>query len=167
MKRTGAFVLLLSLIALTTTVPVQQVFADTAQDRLQLGDVFELVSVRGIAYDRAADEPTTAEMSLKLTVTDVNGSRVRFKITSGEITVGDKAFAVTDGQGRALLRKFGWATLQGDAKLANGKMFKLHLDGMLHIEKAGLLLTGLTGGLGNDAEQIRLRLLMRLSRSQQ
>lgn len=167
MRRTTAFLLLLSLIALTATVPVQQVFADTAQARLQVGDVFELVSVRGMAYERTADEPTTAKMTLKLTVTDVNGSRVRFKITSGEITLGDKVFAMTDGQGRAILRKFGWATLQGDAKLGNGQMFKLHLDGMLHIERAGLVLAGLAGGLGNDTEQTQLRLLMRLSRSQQ
>ena len=167
MNGKAAFVLLLSLIALATMVPVQQVLADTAQDRLHAGDVFELVSVRGMAYEHAANRTAEAKVSLKLTVTEVNGSRVRFKITSGEITLGDSVYAVTDGQGGALLRRFGWATLQGEAKLPNGQVFKFHLDGMLHLERAGLLLAGLTGGLGNDTEQIRLRLLMRLSKGQQ
>ena len=165
MKKTTTLVLLLSLIALTTIAPLQQVVADNAQDRLQVGDMFELVSVRGMAYEHAANRTTEAKISLKLTVTDVNASRVRFKITTGEMTLGDRVYAVTDGQGGAFLRKFGWATLQGEAKLANGQMFKLHLDGMLHLERAGLVLAGLTGGLGNDNEQIRLRMLMRLSKS--
>jgi hypothetical protein len=167
MKRKAAFVLLLSLIALATIMPLQQALADTAQDRLQVGTVFELASVRGMAYEHTANRTTEAKVSLKLTVTDVNGSRVRFKITSGEITLGDSVYAVTDGQGGALLRKFGWATLQGEAKFSNGQVFKFHLDGMLHLERAGLLLAGLAGGLGNDTEQTRLRLLIRLSRSQQ
>ncbi len=166
MKRTTAFVLLLSLVALTIVVPVQQALADTPQSRLQVGDVYQLVSVRGTGLECSTNKTVEAKVSLKLTVMDVNGSRVRFKITSGEITLGEKAYTVTEGQGRVLLRKFGWVTLLGNATLTKGQVFKFRLDGMLHPERAGLVVVGLTGGLGNDTEQVRLRLVMRLSKAQ-
>jgi hypothetical protein len=164
-KRTPTFVLLLSLMALTTIVPMQQVLADTAQNGPRVGDVFEIASVRGMAYERTTDGPIEAKVSLKLAVTDVNGSRVKFKIVSGEMKIGDKTYTATDGRGGALIGKFGWATLQGNATLTRGQVFKFRLEGMLHFERTGLVLTGLTGVLGNDTEQFRLRLLMRLTRS--
>lgn len=164
LERRFALALLLSLIALAVIIPMQQALAEPPQDRLKPGDVLQLVSVRGVASGRNGDGLTEAKVSLKLTVTNVNQTRLKFTVTSGEIAFGDKVYTVTSGQGGAILRKFGWIILRGDATLTDGEEFKFRLEGMLHFERAGVVLAGLTGGLGNDSAQSRLRLLVRLSK---
>lgn len=47
---------------------------------------------------------------------------------------------------------------------SDGSLFRFHLEGMLHIERPGLVIAGLAGPLANDASHYVLRLMTRIER---
>lgn len=156
--------LFLALVALAVVVPVHQAVADEPHG-VQVGDVLKLESVKGTAHGAGQNERMKATLSLTLTVTSVNKTRVRFAVTSGQISFGDNTYTVTSGEGGAVLAKFGWITLHGNTTLSTGKMFGFRLEGMIHRERPGLSLAGLAGGIGDESSRSRLRFAAKLSRS--
>ena len=156
--------LLLTVIALAVVVPMQQAFAEE-QPGLQVGDVLKLESVKGTA--RTADEEgmMRATLSMTLSVSSVNKTRVRFTVTSGQISFGDNVYTVTSGEGGAIAGKFGWIALHGSAASSSGTVLQFRLEGMFHHERPGLNLAGLFGGIGDEDNRTVLRFVARLSKS--
>jgi len=83
-------------------VPVHQAVADEPRG-VQAGDVLKLESAKGTAHSAGQNERMKATLSLTLTVTSVNKTRVRFAVTSGQISFGDNTYTVTSGEGGAVL----------------------------------------------------------------
>jgi hypothetical protein len=164
MKRRLALAALLGLILLGVIVSGYQAVADPT-GAPAVGQVFRLESVRGMARDPSSGELKRATLTLTLTTTHVNDTRVRFTITGGQITIGDSIYTLSSGEGGAIVRKFGWVVLRGETTLASGEVFKFRLEGMLHIERAGLLVVGLAGGIGHEDNRIFLNFLARLSKA--
>ncbi len=156
--------LMLVLVSLAVVVPIAVALADQPQGP-QVGDVLKLESVRGTAYDPATEQTTKATLSLMLTVSDVDGRRLRLTVTGGQISFGDNTYSVQSGEGGALVAKFGWIAVHGIITLPDGTTFNFRLEGMLHIERKGLVVTGLIGGLGNETSRYHLRFAARLSRA--
>jgi len=154
----------LTVMALAVVVPMQQAFADEERG-IQVGDVLKLESVKGIAH--AADEKGVmrATLSIILTVTIVNKTRVRFSLTSGQITFGDKVYTVTSGEGGSIVGKFGWIILHGTATSPGGKALRFRLEGMIHHERPGLNLAGMFGAIGDEDGRTVLRFVAKLSKS--
>ena len=155
---------LLGLIALGAALTGSQVLAADDQAAPDIGQVFRLESVRGSAREAGSGKRIPATMTLTLTVTYVNGSRVRFEIVGGQVSFGDSTYQVTSGGGHAIARKFGWAEIRGNATLPNGEAHKFRLEGMLHIERPGLTLIGLAGAIGNEQDRALLDCVVRLSK---
>jgi hypothetical protein len=155
---------LLGLIVLSITFAGNQVLAADDQTGPSVGQVFKLESVRGSAREAGSGQRIPATLTLKLTITHVNESRVRFEITSGQISFGDNTYQVTSGEGRAVIRRFGWAEIHGNTTLSNGDKQRFRLEGMLHIERPRLVLIGLAGGIGNEQNRALLDFVVRLSR---
>jgi len=155
---------LLGLIALGIAFAGNQVLAADDQPGPTVGQVLQLESVRGSARELGSGERVPATLKLTLTVTHVNGSRVRFEIVGGQVSFGDSTYQVTSGGGHAIARKFGWAEIRGNATLPNGEAHKFRLEGMLHIERPGLTLIGLAGAIGNEQDRALLDCVVRLSK---
>jgi len=156
--------ILLGLIALGIAFADSEALAADDQAGPNVGQVFKLESKRGSAREVGSGERIPASLTLTLTVVHVNESRVRFEITSGQISFDDNTYRVTSGEGRAIVRKFGWAEIRGNATLPNGETHKFRLEGMLHIERPGLTLIGLVGGIGNEQNRVLLSCLCRISK---
>jgi len=158
-------VLILSLMALSAVVAVGH--ASTEEPRgPQVGDLLTIESIRGNAGVPGVEENTKATLRLTVAVTEVDEKRVKFEVMSGEISFGDKAYAVNYGGGGAILQKFGWIVLSGEATLQSGELHKFRLEGMLHIEGPRLIVAGMTGGIGDEDTRTPLRVFMRISRTQ-
>ena len=155
---------LLGLIALSIAFAGNQVLAADDPPGPNVGQVLKLESVRGSARELGSGERVPATLKLTLTVTHVNESRVRFEITGGQISFGDNTYQVTSGEGRLIVHKFGWAEIHGNTTLPNGETHKFRLEGMLHIERPGLMLIGLAGGTGNEQNRSILSCVVRLSK---
>jgi len=164
LKRTLVLATLLGLIFLAVVASGYQAVADPT-DAPVVGQALRLESVRGMARDPSSGESKHATLTLTLTITHVNNTRVRFMITGGQITIGDSIYTVSSGEGGAIVRRFGWIVLRGETTLASGEVFKFRLEGMLHIERPGLLVVGLAGGIGHEDNRIFLNLLARLSKA--
>jgi len=155
---------LLCLIALSSPFVVDRALAADDQTDPSVGQVLKLVSVRGAAREVGSGESIPASLTLTLTIIRVNQSRIRFEIMSGQISFGGNTYQVTSGEGRAIVRKFGWAEIHGNTTLPNGETHKFRLEGMLHIESPGLVLIGLAGGIGNEQNRAHLDCVCRLSK---
>lgn len=155
---------LLTVMSLAVVVPIHQAFADE-QRGIQVGDVLKLESVKGTAHTADEDGMTRATLSIALTVTSVNNTRVKFTVTSGQISFGDNVYTVTSGEGGAIAGKFGWITLHGSATSSVGQTLRFRLDGMFHHERPGLNLAGLFGGMGDEVSRTVLRFLAKVSKS--
>lgn len=164
MQKKLLFTLILSLVAVGLVVPIHQAMAEEPR-RLEVGDVLRVESIRGMAHESGTSDRMRADLVLTLTVTNVNDARGSFTLTSGEIGFGDNTFTVTSGEGHAIVRKFGWIVLRGSATLSSGKVFEFRLEGMLHLERPGLVLAGLAGGIRNENSHYGLRLIAKISRA--
>jgi len=164
MQRKYLSLLLLAVMALAVVVPMQQAFAEE-QRGLQVRDLVKLESVKGTA--RTADEEgmMRATLSMTLSVTSVNKTRVRFVVTSGQISFGDRVYTVTSGEGGAIAGKFGWIAVHGSAASSGGVALQFRLEGMFHHERPGLNLAGLFGAIGDGDNRTVLRIVARLSKS--
>jgi len=155
--------LLLTVMALAVVVPMQAAFAEE-QPGLQVGDVLRLESAKGAA--RTADEEVMmrATLSMTLSVTSVNKTRVRLTVTSGQISFGDNVYTVTSGEGGGIAFRFGWIALHGSATSSAGAVLRFRFEGMFHHERPGLNLAGLFGGIGDGDNRTVLRFVARLSK---
>lgn len=155
--------LFVALIAIALAVPIHQAVADEARG-LMAGDLLRMESVRGIARDPSTSKTAKATLTLTLSVNSINNARVEFTVASGQISIGDSVYTITSGAGHAIARKFGWIMLHGKAMLPNGSVFEFRLEGILHLERVGLAVAGLMGGIGDESGHSRVRLVVRLSR---
>ena len=139
----------------------------TQQETANVGDRVRLVSVRGFATHRGPeDEPRiNASIALVGEITEINRTQVKIRILEGSIQIGDNMYTVRAGHARALVRKFGWLGVIGNATSPDGALFKFHLEGMLHIERPKLVVVGLAGLISNEADQHVLRLFTRVERT--
>lgn len=139
----------------------------TQQETAYVGDRIRLVSVRGFATHRGPeDEPRiNASIALVGEITEINRTQVKIRILEGSIQIGDDTYTVRAGHARALVRKFGWLGVIGNATSPDGSLFKFHLEGMLHIERPKLVVVGLAGLISNEADQYVLRLFTRVERT--
>jgi hypothetical protein len=163
LERRSVLAVLLGLILLGVVASGYQAVADSPAGP-EVGQVLTLKSVRGMARDPSSGESQKAAITLTLTVTRVNDTRVKFTITSGQITIGDRIYTLSSGEGGAIVRKFGWVSLRGETPLASGKAFKFHLEGMLHIERPGIVVVGVAGAISHEESRIFLNFLARLSK---
>ena len=163
MKRTLTLAALLGLILFGVVASGYQAVADPT-GAPAVGQVLKLESVRGMARDPSSGELKHATLTMTLTITRVNDTRVRFMITGGQITIGHSIYTLSSGDGGAIVRRFGWVVLRGEMTLASGEVFEFRLEGMLHIERARLLVVGLAGGMGHEDDRIFLNFLARLSK---
>jgi len=85
-------------------------------------------------------------------------------VVSWQISIGDSVYTITSGAGHAIARRFGWITLHGKAMLPNDSVFELRLEGMFHLERPGLAVAGLMGGIADESGHSLLRFVVRLLR---
>jgi len=162
--------LLTSLLLLTIVLP-SLVFVSNAQltqqETAYVGDRDRLVSVRGFATHRGLENEPRINASIALVgeITEINRTQVKIRILEGSIQIGDDTYTVRAGHARALVRKFGWLGVIGNATSHDGSLFKFHLEGMLHIERPKLVVVGLAGLISNEADQYVLRLFTRVERT--
>jgi len=138
--------------------------------RIEVGDVLELKSLRGLAVDFKREENSQrevlkAEVALKVEVVEIKGSRLSFKVLDGYIKIGEDMYSVEEGRGGAVLRKFGRLGVGGTA-LNEGSEYRFYLEGMLHIESPGLVVAGLTGVFRDDGESYRLRVMAKIAKAE-
>ena len=138
--------------------------------RIEVGDVLELKSLRGLAVDFKREENSQrevlkAEVALKVEVVEIKGSRLSFKVLHGYIKIGEDLYSVEEGRGRAVLGRFGWLGVGGTA-FNEGSGYRFYLEGMLHIESPGLVVAGLTGVFRDDGESYRLRIIAKIAKSE-
>ena len=138
--------------------------------RIEVGDLLELKSLRGLAVEFEREENgqrevLKAEVALKVEVVEIKGSRLSFKVLDGYIKIGEDMYSVEEGRGHAVLGKFGWLGVGGNAS-NEGSEYRFYLEGMLHIESPGLVVAGLTGVFRDDGESYRLRIIAKIAKSE-
>ncbi len=136
------------------------------QDPAQIGDLFKIESVRGRATYRETDLKNMLNASMVLTgeLIEINRTRVIINIIDGNIKIGENMYTVETGLARVLFKKFGWVAITGNATDSNGISFRFHLEGLLHVERQGLVIVGLAGPLTNETSHFVLRLVTRMER---
>jgi len=133
------------------------------EELVKIGAKVRLYSVRGHATQRGTEDKPWINASMVLVgeITEVNRSRIRIEIREGNIKIGDGNYIVKSGVARVIFRKFGWMGIVGNATSPEGTTYKFHLEGMLHIERPGLVMVGLAGPFTSDKDNYILRLLTR------
>lgn len=136
------------------------------QEPAKIGDQVKLESIRGRATNREIESSEMLNASIVLTgeITEINRTRIMVKILDGNVQIGEDTYIVETGLARVIFRKFGWVAITGNATDSYGSLFRFHLEGMLHIERPGLVITGLAGPLTNDENHYVLRLMTRIER---
>ena len=132
----------------------------------QIGDLVKLESVRGRATNSETNSKDMLNASMFLTgeLIEINRTRVIVKIIDGNVKIGENMYTVETGLARVLFRKFGWVAITGNATDSNGAIFRFHLEGLLHVERPGLVIVGLAGPLTNEMDHYVLRLVTRMER---
>ena len=136
------------------------------QEAAKVGDLVKLESLRGRATNRKIESNEMLNASIILTgeITDINKTRILIKIIDGTLQIGEQSYQVENGLSRAIFRKFGWLAITGNASTSDGSLFRFHLEGMLHIERPGLVIVGLAGPLVNETDHYVIRLITRIER---
>jgi len=157
--------LMIVIIVLSSLVVVSYAQQE-GQEPVKVGDLVKLESVRGRATNREIESSEMLNASIVLTgeITEINRTHIIIKILDGNIKVGENTYLVETGLARAIFKKFGWVAITGNATDSDGSLFRFHLEGMLHIERPGLVITGLAGPLANDENHYVLRLMTRIER---
>lgn len=132
----------------------------------QIGDLVKLESVKGRATHRETDSRDMLNASMVLTgeIADINRTHIIIKIIDGNVKIEDNTYTVETGLARVIFKKFGWVAITGNATDSNGTIFRFHLEGLLHIERPGLVIVGLAGPLINEMDHYVLRLVTRMER---
>lgn len=157
--------LMIVIIVLSSLVVVSYAQQEQ-QEPAKIGDQVKLESIRGRATNREIQSSEMLNASIVLTgeITEINRTRIIVKILDGNVQIGEDTYIVETGLARVIFRKFGWVAITGNASDSYGSLFRFHLEGMLHIERPGLVITGLAGPLANDENQYVLRLMTRIER---
>lgn len=157
--------LMIVIIVLSSLVVVSYAQQER-QEPAKVGDLVKLESVRGRATNRELEYSDMLNASVILTgeITEINRTRIIIKILDGNIQIGENTYIVETGLARTISRKFGWVAITGNATGSDGSLFRFHLEGMLHIERLGLVITGLAGPLTNDENHYVLRLMTKIER---
>jgi hypothetical protein len=157
--------LMIVIIVLSSLVVVSYAQQER-QESAKIGDLVKLDSVHGRATNREIKSSEMLNASIVLTgeITEINRTCITIKILDGNIQVGENTYLVETGLAHAIFRKFGWAAIAGNATDSYGSLFRFHLEGMLHIERPGLVITGLAGPLTNEENRYVLRLITRIER---
>jgi len=134
------------------------VYAEPLHERVQVGDVFTIVSKRGIAIvdgDGGA-EKRNASLTLTIRVVEVGERWFKFKVEGGSIEVDGVAYPVTSGEGSVRFRMRPGAALIGLKGEVQGGVF--HLRGAA-FPRWGDMTAGLGGPLHVGDTVYRLRFL--------
>ena len=139
-------------------------YAEPLHERVQVGDVFTIVSKRGIAIVDGNDgaEKRNASLTLTIRVVEVGerwfiGERwFKFKVEGGSIEVDGVAYPVTSGEGSVRFRMRPGAALIGLKGEVQGGVF--HLRGAA-FPRWGDMTAGLGGPLHVGDTVYRLRFL--------
>jgi hypothetical protein len=136
------------------------------QEPAKIEDLIKLDSVLGQATNRETKSSEMLNASIILTgeITEINRTRIIINILDGNIQIGENTHLVETGLARAIFRKFGWVAITRNATDSYGSLFRFHLEGILHIERPRLVITGLAGPLANDENRYVLRLITRIER---
>ena len=98
------------------------------------------------------------KLEITIRVVEVNERLVKFEVLKGKIIIDDRIYEIKEGQGRALLGKFGWIVFKGVGEASTSKIdYGFHLEGMLHVEGPRLVVVGLSGILRNEETTYHLR----------
>lgn len=158
LKMTSIFMVALILgfvvpLALTSTI-----YAEPVHKRVQVGDVFTIVSKRGVAIMNNDGDITRKDASLTLTirVVEVGERWFKFKVEGGTIEIDGEVFPITSGEGGGRIRirpRIALIGLKGEVQ-----------DGVFHLRGAaflrqGKIMIGLKGPLRLDETIYRLRFL--------
>jgi hypothetical protein len=163
-KKFGIVILFLATMALPNLILVSYA-QQPEQVGASIGDKVRLQSVRGSTALRGDNMKWyNASIDLVGEITELNGTHVRFRILDGGIQVGDEHYSIAGGRLNAVYKRFGWLGIIGNATSSTGTAFGFHLEGMLHIERPGLVVAGLAGPLVNETTHYVLRLGVRLER---
>jgi len=163
-KKHGIVILFLATMALPNLILVSYA-QQPEQVRASIGDKVRLQSVRGSAVLRGDDKKwCDASMDLVGEITGLNGTHVKLRVLDGGIQVGDEQYSIEGGRLNAVYKRFGWLGIIGNATSSTGTAFGFHLEGMLHIERSGLVVAGLAGPFANETTRYVLRLGDRLER---
>lgn len=133
-------------------------YAEPLHERVQVGDVFTIVSKRGIAIvdgDGGA-ERSSASLTLTVRVVEVGERWFKFKVEGGSIEVDGVAYPVTSGEGSVRFRVRPGAALIGLKGEVQGGIF--HLRGAAFLRWGGMT-AGLGGPLHVGDTVYRLRFL--------
>ena len=151
---TAVFILGLAVSSALTGV----VYAEPLHERVQVGDVFTIVSKRGIAIVDGGDgaERRSASLTLTVRVVEVGERWFKFKVEGGSIEVDGVAYPVTSGEGSVRFRVRPGAALIGLKGEVQGGIF--HLRGAAFPRWGGMT-AGLGGPLHVGDTVYRLRFL--------
>ena len=133
---------------------------------------FRIISRRGSAHelykesDVANPESLESKLVLRAKVVEVNERFVKFEILDGSIEIDGKTYDVDNGQGWAIVRKFGWIAINGECE-SSSKDYRFHLEGMLHIEAPLVVILGLSGIMRGNESTFHLRYLSTIKGSPQ
>ena len=157
--------LMIVAVILSSLIAVSYAQQD-GQTPAQIGDLVKLESVRGKATHRETESSEMMNASMVLTgeITEINRTRIIVEIIDGSVKVGENTYTVEMGFARVLFRKFGWVIITGNATDSYGSIFQFHLEGLLHIERLGLVIVGLAGPLTNETSHYVIRLMTRIER---
>jgi hypothetical protein len=133
-------------------------YAEPLHERVQIGDVFTIVSKRGIAIVDGGDgaERRSASLTLTVRVVEVGERWFKFKVEGGSIEVDGVAYPVTSGEGSVRFRVRPGAALIGLKGEVQGGIF--HLRGAAFPRWGGMT-AGLGGPLHVGDTVYRLRFL--------
>ncbi|MEM2896037.1 MAG: hypothetical protein QW265_00170 [Candidatus Bathyarchaeia archaeon] len=99
-------ILIVGIIASTTSAT--SVAASSSEERVNVGDVFTIVSERGVAI--AAEDGNivkkNASLKMSIEVTEVEEHGFKFVVKSGAIEIEGKEFALTNGEGGVKARRY-------------------------------------------------------------
>jgi hypothetical protein len=133
-------------------------YAEPLHEQVQVGDVFTIVSKRGIAIVDGGDgaERRSASLTLTVRVVEVGERWFKFKVEGGSIEVDGVAYPVTSGEGSVRFRVRPGAALIGLKGEVQGGIF--HLRGAAFPRWGGMT-AGLGGPLHVGDTVYRLRFL--------
>lgn len=154
LKATSLFLLAIILLGASMSAAYSR---PEEQARIEVGDIIVIKFLRGRAFalESNSEEPVNATMTIECEVVSVENRLVSAEIHEGNITIQENRFDVVNGTVRARLGKFGWILIRG-LTIVDDKQYRFRFEGMLHVEKPGLVVIGLVGGLRGEELSYRI-----------
>ncbi len=162
----GLIILVVIMMAMSSTFLINgYAETDTELNTISLEEnrQFTIIARRGwakiVKVNTEADvNRLKTKLEITIRVVEVNERLVKFEILKGKIIIDDRIYEIKEGQGRALLGKFGWIVINGVGEASTSKIdCRFHLEGMLHVEGPRVVVVGLSGILRNEDNTYYLR----------